>query len=315
VLQHHPLYLVFAATLSLGLFLVIAGPSLRRSRVDMATRLRRLDPDVWRLELAQELRGSTFEGGLRPLLRDAERVWDRLLQSLHLEGPSSLQRRLQVGAPNESVTSFYLEKVKLAFILVALLLVVNLMLDLADVVQGPVALLAWLGAAALGFVLPDLALAARLRRRRTEILGELPILADLLSAASSAGYVVQQAVVEVNGCLSGELAVEWQHVCDLVEQQHLGLPEALGRLKQRNGLPDLDVLVDQLIAGHVRGQALGEPLAAFSMGLRTRYQQDVIAAGGRATERMALPVWVFIFIPLVTLVVVPTLVTLVHLAA
>ena len=184
MLQHHPLYLVFSATLSLGLFLVIAGPSLRRSRVDMATRLRRLDPDVWRLELAQELRGSTFEGGLRPLLRDAERVWDRLLQSLHLE-IFSLQRRLQVGAPNESVTSFYLEKVKLALILVALLLVVNLMLDLADVVQGPVVLLAWLGAAALGFVLPDLALAARLRRRRTEILGELPILADLLSAASS----------------------------------------------------------------------------------------------------------------------------------
>ena len=80
---------------------------------------------------------------------------------------------------------------------------------------------------------------------------------------------MQQAVVEVNGCLSGELALEWQHVCDLVEQQHLGLPEALGRLKQRNGLPELDVLVDQLIAGHVRGQALGEPLAAFSMGLRS----------------------------------------------
>ena len=46
-----------------------------------------------------------------------------------------------------------------------------------------------------------------------------------------------------------------------------------------------------------------------------RSLQDVIAAGGRATERMALPVWVFIFIPLVALVVVPTLVTLVHLAA
>ena len=75
---------------------------------------------------------------------------------------------------------------KLAFILVALLLVVNLMLDLTDVLQGPVPLLAWIGAAALGFVLPDLALAARLRQRRTEILGELPILADLLSAASSA---------------------------------------------------------------------------------------------------------------------------------
>ena len=315
MLQHQPLYGVFALTLSLGLFLMMAGPALRRSRVDMATRLRRLDPDAWRLELAQKLQGSTFEGGLRPILRDTERLWERVLQALHLEGPSSLQRRLQVAAPSETVASFYLEKVRLGFILVALLLVANLFLDLLDVVRGPLPLLAWLAAAALGFVLPDLALAGRLQRRRNEILAELPILADLLSAASSAGFVVQQAVIEVSGCLSGELAREWQYVCNLLEQQHLGLPEALVQLKQRNGLAELDMLADQLIAGHVRGQALGEPLAAFSMSLRTRYQQEVIAAGGRATERMALPVWVFIFIPLVALVVVPTLVTLVHLAA
>jgi tight adherence protein C len=315
VLQHQPLYLLFAGTLSLGVFLMVAGPALRRSRVDMATRLRRMDPDVWRLEFARTQEGSSVQSGLRPIARDAGRVWERVLQALHLEGPSSLQRRLQVVAPNETVTSFYLEKVKLALILVALLLVANLFLDLLDVVRGPLPLLAWLAAAALGFVLPDLALAARLRQRRNEILAELPILADLLSAASSAGYVVQQAVVEVSDCLSGELAREWQYVCNLLEQQHLGLPEALGQLKQRNGVAELDMLIDQLIAGHVRGQALGEPLAAFSMSLRTRYQQDVIAAGGRATERMALPVWVFIFIPLVALVVVPTLVTLVHLAA
>jgi tight adherence protein C len=315
VLQHQPLDLLFVGTLGLGLFLMVAGPALRRSRVDMATRLRRLDPDAWRLELAESPRSSSFESGLRPILRDAERLWERVLGSLHLEGPSSLQRRLQVAAPNETVTSFYLEKVKLAFFLVALLLVVNLCLDLAAVVQGPLPLLAWLAAAALGFVLPDLALATRLRRRRDEMLAELPILADLLSAATSAGYVPQQAVVEVSGCLNGELAREWQHLCNLLEQQHLGLPEALGQLKGRNGLAELDMLADQLIAGHVRGQALGEPLAAFSMSLRTRYQQEVIAAGGRATERMALPVWVFIFIPLVALVVVPTLVTLVHLAA
>jgi Flp pilus assembly protein TadB len=315
VLQHKPLYLLLAATLSLGVFLMVAGPSLRRSRVDVATRLRRLDPDVWRLELAQSLQSRSFEGGLRPILRDAGRLWERLLQALHLEGPSSLQRRLQVAAPGESVTSFYVEKLKLAFLLVALLLVVNFFVDLADVVQGPLPPLLWLAMAVLGFVLPDLALADRLRRRRNQILSELPILADLLSAATSAGYVVQQSVVEVNGCLNGELAREWQHLCDLLEQQHLGLPEALGQLKHRNAVAELDMLADQLIAGHVRGQALGEPLAAFSMSLRTRYQQDVIAAGGRATERMALPVWVFIFIPLVALVVVPTLVTLVHLAA
>jgi tight adherence protein C len=314
VLQHQPLYLLFALTLGVGLFLVVAGPSLRRSRVDTATRLRRLDPDLWRLELAHSLESSSLEGGLRPILRDLERVWERLLQSLHLEGPSSLQRRLQVAAPGESVTSFYIEKVKLALLLVALLLVVNLFADLADLVRGPLPPLLWLAMAASGFVLPDLALADRLRRRRNQILAELPILADLLSAATSAGFVVQQAVVEVSGCLNGELATEWRHVCDLLEQQHLGLPEALGQLKQRNGLAELDMLVDQLIAGHVRGQALGEPLAAFSTRLRTRYQQDVIAAGGRATERMALPVWVFIFIPLLALVVVPTLVTLVHLA-
>src|SRR6266705_4011258 len=127
--------------------------------------------------------------------------------------------------------------------------------------------MAWLAAAVLGFVLPD-----------------------LLSAATSAGYVVQQAVVEVDGCLSGEMAREWQYVSDLLEHQHLGLPEALAQMKQRNGLAELDVLADHLIAGHTRGQALGETLATFSVSLRMRYQQEIIATGGRATERMSLPV-------------------------
>jgi tight adherence protein C len=314
VVQLHPLYVLFAGTLSLGLFLMVAGPALRRSRVDIATRLRRLDPDSWRTETAESLPAVGFESGLRPVLRDAVRVWERVLQTLHMEGPSSLQRQLQLVAPSETPASFYLEKAKLTLILVAFVLVVNLLGDLADIVHGPLPVLVWLVAAALGFVLPDLALAARLRRRRDEILAELPILADLLSAATSAGYVVQQAVVEVGGCLSGEMAREWQYVSDLLEHQHLGLPEALAQLKQRNGLPELDVLADHLIAGHTRGQALGETLATFSMSLRTRYQQEIIANGGRATERMSLPVWVFIFLPLVALVVVPTLAALADLA-
>ena len=310
MLQHQPLYALFAGMLSLGLFLMVAGPALRRSRVDMATRLRRLDPDSWRADLAESLPAVGFESGLRPVLRDAIRVWERMLQTLHMEGPSSLQRQLQLVAPSETPASFYLEKAKLTLIFVAFVLVVNLFLDLADIVHGPLPLLAWLAAAVLGFVLPDLALAARLRGRRDEILAELPILADLLSAATSAGYVVQQAVAEVGGCLSGEMAREWQYVSDLLEHQHL----ALAQLKQRNGLAELDMLADHLIAGHTRGQALGETLATFSMSLRTRYQQEVIANGGRATERMSLPVWVFIFLPLVALVVVPTLAALADLA-
>ena len=130
MLQHQPLYVLFAGTLSLGLFLMVAGPALRRSRVDMATRLRRLDPDIWRAELAESLPAVGFESGLRPVLRDATRVWERLLQTLHLDGPSSLQRQLQLVAPNETPASFYVEKAKLALIFVAFVLVINLFLDL-----------------------------------------------------------------------------------------------------------------------------------------------------------------------------------------
>ena len=64
MLQHQPLYGVFALTLNLGVFLMVAGPALRRSRVAMATRLRRLDPDAWRLELAQKLQGDDWRSTL-----------------------------------------------------------------------------------------------------------------------------------------------------------------------------------------------------------------------------------------------------------
>ena len=109
-MQHQPLYVLFAGRLSLGPFLMVAGPALRRSRVDMATRLRRLDPDIWLAELVESLPAVGFESGLRPVLRDATRVWERLLQTLHLDGPSSLQRQPQLVAPNETPASFSMSR-------------------------------------------------------------------------------------------------------------------------------------------------------------------------------------------------------------
>ena len=60
-----------------------------------------------------------------------------------------------------------------------------------------------------------------------------------------------------------------------------------------------------MIAAYQRGQALEANLVQLSETLRERRLHEVTAAGGRATERMFLPLVLFVIVPLLVLVIAP----------
>jgi tight adherence protein C len=201
------------------------------------------------------------------------------------------------------VHEFYFEKVLTALALEAVLLVGNVAFERLGLMHvGIWPLWLWLGVGALGFVWPDLEIRRRAHQYQTRIRAELPTLVDLLAVAVSTGRGIEDALVDVAPFLTGPLAREWGR---LEQQLVRGLPAALEDIAARTGVPEMETLIGYLVAAYERGQALEVNLIQLAETLRERRLNDVMAAGGRATERMFLPLVVFVVVPLLVLVIAP----------
>ncbi len=308
-LLDQPVFLLLAATCGLGVFVLVAGPALGAARPDLVVRLRRLDPDVWWAEPEVASPGAF----LRPLGEDAARMAGRVLGSLGLIPPRELGRALQQAESSLRVHEFYFEKVLTALGLQAVLLVSNVAFERLGLMQvGIWPLWVWLGVGALGFVWPDLDIRRRAQVHQARLRAELPTLVDLLAVAVSTGRGVEDAVADVTPFLGGPLGREWAR---LQQQLVRGLSTALHELTERTGLPEMENLTGHLVAAYQRGQALEDNLIQLAETLREQQLHEVTAAGGRATERMFLPLVFFVVLPLLVLVIAPAAATLLGLAS
>lgn len=316
VLLQQPVFVLLAASAALGLFLMVAAQPIGRPRPDLATRLRELDPDEWLLDdmappPAAVLGVPLIDALLRPLVDDVARLTERVARTLGLTSPRELERRLQLAAPGTTPLQYYGEKVTVALAFEVILLVTHLTFDLLRLPHGgPWPLWAWLGAGALGFIVPDLAIGSRLAERRMRIVCELPTLLDLLAIAARSGRSLQQAVADVAPFLAGPLGDEWARLGAEVARTPGGLPVALRGMALRNGVPEVESLAEQLIAAHAGGHALAPTLEDLATARRQERLHAIEAEGARATERMFLPVAVFVLVPLLLVVAIPAGVSL-----
>ena len=176
---------------------------------------------------------------------------------------------------------------------------------LAMLGPAPVPLLAPVGAAG-AMLIPDLALARAVRRRRARIESQLPQFLDLLAAGSTAGLsallALRRAAESVRDPLAGELHL-------LLERVDLGARwrEELRDMAERLRLGDLR----RAVMAMTRTESLGAPLAES---LRRRADEVREARRAAAAERarkapvkMLFPL-VFMILPaFLLLTVVPVL--------
>ncbi len=148
--------------------------------------------------------------------------------------------------------------------------------------------------AAAGYWLPLSWLETAARRRRAEIVRELPDLLDVLGAGLTAGAGVDYALRLVGERLPGPLAGEIRRCWSELD---LGVPrrEALQGLARRCGTPEVEWLVQVLVDGLQLGVPLTQELAAHARDLR-------LARRHRAREEAARNA------PLITLVTATVLV-------
>ncbi|WP_432521290.1 type II secretion system F family protein [Kineococcus sp. SYSU DK006] len=199
-----------------------------------------------------------------------------------------VRRRLAVLDPDRDPAQHRAEQVLWAFAGVALAALAAAALAARGQVH-PVGVLALLLAGGLGgALLRDRVLAGAVRRRRAEVLEDLPAVAELLALSVGAGENVAAALERV-AAGGGPLCAQLRRALGEVRT---GTPllEALAALADRLGVGALDRFVDGLAVAVEAGSPLAEVLRAQAGDVREAQRRRLLEEGGRREVQMLVPV-------------------------
>jgi tight adherence protein C len=271
----------------IGLLLLLTAQPVGRPRPSLARRLAALQPDPNPAEPAPAVFSTPgLDAALVPPLRASGKVILRLAALLGVP-TSSLARRLELAGVPGGPAVFAGQKLLAALVGLGLLPLCN---QLAVTPFGAWPTWTWLACALAGFLAPDLGLANRVARRRRELLAGLGAATEFLALAVSAGCGLEQALAEAattgDGPFFAELARRLAHA----RLQGQRATQAITRMAEQVGLPELAALAGALEAGTTQGTPILQTLRAQAQAARERRRLALLAAGERAQVAMILPV-------------------------
>ncbi len=176
--------------------------------------------------------------------------------------------------------------------------------------QNPVFILA--GAGLAGFVLPELWLTRRVRRRQHRIRLALADALDLLVICVEAGLALDQAILRV----AQELKIAHPELSEELGLVNVGMRvgktriDALRELASRTGVDDIKSLVAMLIQTDRFGTSVAQSLRVHSDNLRTKRRQRAEEMAAKTTVKMVPPLVFFIFPALFVVILGPAVISL-----
>ncbi len=147
------------------------------------------------------------------------------------------------------------------------------------------------------------------RRRRASILGELPLLVDLMALEQAGGGVGARRAMELVVARSAGPAAAIIRDC-LTRSATAGSPPLDGELERAAAqyrLATLAALAAVIRIQRAEGIATGAPLGNLARGLRDRQRDRVTEEGRRALVAMLLPVAACILLPFILIVLFPAI--------
>jgi tight adherence protein C len=171
---------------------------------------------------------------------------------------------------------------------------------------------AFVFAAILGWLVPDLWLGNRISKRKLEIGLGLPEALDLMVICTEAGLSMDQTMLRV----SRELRVSQPAVADelglTMLEQKAGKPreDALKALAERTNAHSVRALVNTLVQSDVFGTSVAKTLRVYSDTLRTQRRQKAEEAAAKTTVKLVLPLVVFIFPSIFVVILAPAMISL-----
>lgn len=164
-----------------------------------------------------------------------------------------------------------------------------LALVLGPLLPGRLGLFALLAGPAAGFLLPDMLVRRRTRRRARVLARELPDVLDLLRVAVEAGLTPGRAMGEVGARAGGPLGAELR---DAARRLVLGEPTAavLDRLALRCPVPAVAALVAAIRRAARHGAPLAPALAALATDARAERARGLREEAAKAAPKIQLVV-------------------------
>jgi tight adherence protein C len=167
-------------------------------------------------------------------------------------------------------------------------------------------------AGVLGYMLPEMWLLWRIKRRQHKLRLALPDGLDLLVICVEVGLGLDQSILRVAQeirLVHPELSEELQMV-NLEMRVGKSRLEALRELARRTGLDELKALVAMLIQTERFGTSIAQSLHVYSDDLRTRRRQRAEEMSAKTTVKMVPPLVFFIFPALMIVILGPAAIAL-----
>jgi tight adherence protein C len=209
-----------------------------------------------------------------------------------------LQQRLTTAGYRSSEAMLVFFGIRLACALFGFALLMSPLVGRPNLLMG-------LGACALGYLLPGMALARMAKKRQHVIRLGLPDALDLLVVSVEAGLGLDQAIQRVSTeldfahpDLSNELAL-----INLELRAGKARSEALHNLATRTGVDDISSLVAMLVQTDKFGTSVAQSLRVHSETVRTKRRQRAEEAAAKTGVKMVFPL-VFCIFPAIWVVTI-----------
>jgi tight adherence protein C len=162
---------------------------------------------------------------------------------------------------------------------------------------------------AIGYIAPAMVVSQRAKRRQSMIVRQLPDALDLLAVSVEAGLGFDGAVVKLTEHMSGPLSEEFELA---LGEMRIGesRPDALKKLAQRAGTPEVSAFVRAIVQADQLGTSLGRILRVQGTDTRLKRQAAAEERAMKAPFKMLFPTVAFIFPAMFIVVLGPALLSL-----
>jgi tight adherence protein C len=146
----------------------------------------------------------------------------------------------------------------------------------------------------IGFIAPDFAVSGRARSRKDRIRAELPDALDLMAVSVEAGMGFDGAIAKLTEHMTGPLADEFALTLSEIKIGE-SRQDALKKLAERTGTPELSSFVRSIIQADQLGISLGRILRVQATDSRLKRQAAAEEKAMKAPIKMLFPTVLFIF--------------------
>jgi tight adherence protein C len=146
----------------------------------------------------------------------------------------------------------------------------------------------------LGFMAPDFVVSSKARSRKDQIRAELPDALDLMAVSVEAGLGFDGAISKLTEHMEGPLAEEFALTLSEIKIGE-SRQDALKKLSDRTGTPELSSFVRSIIQADQLGISLGRILRVQATDSRLKRQAAAEEKAMKAPIKMLFPTVLFIF--------------------